>query len=81
MNQEQRLEALEHTYQSTAQRAITAHIAEQTGISAAALEAEAERIMRAAGPPYTLERLAAVVAALTGQDPAQLIADARAGTP
>jgi len=81
MSAEKRLEALEHTYQSTEQRAITAHIAEETGTSAVALEAEAERIMCAAGPPYTLERLVAVVAAETGQDPAQLLADTRAGTP
>jgi hypothetical protein len=81
MNHEQRLKGLEHTYQSTEQRAITARIAEETGISPAALEAEAERIMCAAGPPYTLERLAAVVTAETGQDPAQLIAHARAGIP
>ena len=81
MNQEKRLEALERTYQTTEQRVISAQIAEGTGFSTAEIEAEAERIMRGAGPPYTLERVAAVVAAETGQDPAQLLADARAGTP
>lgn len=76
-----RLHALEQHYSSVVSpeiRACAERLAVEAGVSADELIAEAERLMQAAGRPYSVERVAAMIAGETGRTGAEVLAEARA---
>lgn len=80
-NYGKRLQALEQHYPpaiSPEIRACAERLAAEAGVSADELIAEAKRLMQAARPPYSLERVAAMIAGETGRTIADVLAEARA---
>ncbi|MGI8404855.1 MAG: hypothetical protein ACR2OE_08870 [Thermomicrobiales bacterium] len=80
-NQEKRIQALEQRYPPAVSpeiRVCAERLAVEAGVSADVLIAEAERLMYAAGPPYRVEQVAAMIAGETGRTVAEVLAEARA---
>ncbi len=80
-NYGKRLQALEQNYPpviSPEIRACAERLAVEAGVSTKELIDEAELLMYAAGPPYSVERVAAMIAGKTGQPIAEVLAEARA---
>ncbi len=79
-NYGKRLQALEQNYPpviSPEIRARTERLAAETGVSTDELIAEAELLMYAAGPPYSVERVTAMIAGETDRTGAGMFAEAR----
>ncbi|MGI8403219.1 MAG: hypothetical protein ACR2OE_00360 [Thermomicrobiales bacterium] len=80
-NQEKGIQALEHSYSATISpeiRACAERLAAEEGIQADELIAEAEWLMVTAGPPYNVERVAAMTAGERGTSMADVLSEARA---
>lgn len=58
-------------------RACAVRLAAEAGVGADELIAEAELLMYAAGPPYSVERFAAMIAGEAGRAGAGMLAEAR----
>lgn len=75
-----RLRALEQNYPpviSPEIRACAERLAAEAGVGTDELIAEAVLLMYAAGPPYSVERFAAMIAGETGRTGAGMLAEAR----